>query len=357
MLEFITEHENCWDYLRKTRLPVFIYGMGDGALKIMSVMEQYRIPVAGFFASDEFVRGHYFEQHKVHTLSEVEGFLDEFVIVLAFAAGYPSLVEKINALAKRHTLLAPDVPVAGSGLFTYEYCLEHANELEKVYSLLADETSKKVFSAVLNFKISGKVEYLDSITTERSDVYEKLISLSVRDVYVDLGAYNGDTVSEFVSAANGKYEKIFVLEPDRKNFKKLLKATENLCNIEAINAAAWESDATLIFAGKAGRQSAVSLDGSGVETPARSVDSLLGGSPCSIIKMDVEGAEREAILGAEKTIKEFSPCLLISLYHRNEDLFALPLMIHEMNPDYKFYIRHELYIPAWETNLYAVKKS
>lgn len=71
--------------------------------------------------------------------------------------------------------------------------------------------------------------------------------------------------------------------------------------------------------------------------------------------MDVEGAERPAILGAEKTIKTFSPALLISLYHRNEDLFDLPLLIHQLNPEYKLYIRHELYIPAWETNLYAVK--
>ena len=102
--------------------------MGDGALKIMSVMQKYKISVAGFFASDEFVRGHYFEQHKVHSLSEIEGALDEFVIVLAFAAGYPTLIEKVNELSRRHILLAPDVPVAGDGLFTYEYCLENADK-------------------------------------------------------------------------------------------------------------------------------------------------------------------------------------------------------------------------------------
>ena len=63
-------------------------------------MEKYKIPVSGFFASDEFVRGHYFEQHKVHSLTEIEAILDDFVIVLAFAAGYPSLYQKINEISK-----------------------------------------------------------------------------------------------------------------------------------------------------------------------------------------------------------------------------------------------------------------
>ena len=70
--------------------------------------------------------------------------------------------------------------------------------------------------------------------------------------------------------------------------------------------------------------------------------------------MDVEGAEREAIWGASRTISRFGPMLMISLYHRNEDIFELPILISRLNPKYKLYIRHQLYIPAWETNLYAV---
>ena len=126
MLDFITERTDCWDFLKSTDLPVFIYGMGDGALKIMSVFERYGIPIAGFFASDEFVRGHVFQGHLVHTLSQIEALIDDFVIVLAFAAGYQSLYDRINEIAKRHTLLAPDVPVAGDTLFTYEYCQKNS---------------------------------------------------------------------------------------------------------------------------------------------------------------------------------------------------------------------------------------
>ena len=125
---YIKETVNCWDYLKQSDLPIFIYGMGDGALKIMRVFEQYQIPLAGFFASDEFVRGHSFEGHLVHKLSEIEAAVDDFIIVLAFAAGYESLYERIIEISKRHTLLAPDVPVAGDGLFTYEYYLENKDK-------------------------------------------------------------------------------------------------------------------------------------------------------------------------------------------------------------------------------------
>ncbi|MEG0615614.1 MAG: FkbM family methyltransferase, partial [Oscillospiraceae bacterium] len=61
-----------------------------------------------------------------------------------------------------------------------------------------------------------------------------------------------------------------------------------------------------------------------------------------------------AILGAKNTIKNYAPKLAMSVYHRNEDLFDLPLLVKSINPNYKFYLRHQLYIPAWETNLYAV---
>ena len=56
MLDFIKEKTDCWEFLRSTELPIFIYGMGDGAEKILRVFDMYNIPTAGFFASDEFVR-------------------------------------------------------------------------------------------------------------------------------------------------------------------------------------------------------------------------------------------------------------------------------------------------------------
>lgn len=358
MLEFIKEKKNCWDRLAACELPIFIYGMGDGALKIMAVMEEYRIPVAGFFASDEYVRGHVFEQHKVHSLAEIEGILEEFVIVLAFAAGYPALIRKVTDLSGRHPLLAPDVPVAGEGHFTYEYAVRNADKIQQVYELLADDFSRRVFADVLNFKISGKIEYLNQASSPRADVFRDILPLSGEETYLDLGAYNGDTLTEFLELTGGRHREIFALEPDKKNFRKLIKTAGGREGIHTLPAAAWSHDTVLPFLTRAGRQSALSASPSSVkagQVPARSVDSILAGKACTLIKMDVEGAEKEALLGAEQTIRSFSPKLMVSLYHRDEDLFELPLLVHQMNPAYRLYIRHQPYIPAWETNLYAVQ--
>ena len=304
------------------------------------------------FASDEFVRGHSFCGHLVHKLSDIENSVDDFIIVLAFAAGYQSLYELIFRLAKKQTVLAPDVPVTGDGLFTYDYCLENADKIQTVYDMLEDDISRKTLADIINFKISGKIDYLENCTTPKSEVYTDIIKPSDNEVYMDLGAYNGDTVEEFISFAGG-YSKIIAAEPDRKNFKKLIKNTETLDNIYTFNNVIWECDTDIQFASKKGRQSAV--DNSGEIRQALCVDSIAAKTAVpDIIKMDIEGAELMALNGAKKTISEKKPKLMISLYHRNEDLFELPLFIKSLRPDYRMFIRHQLYIPAWETNLYCI---
>ena len=86
----------------------------------------------------------------------------------------------------------------------------------------------------------------------------------------------------------------------------------------------------------------------------RALDSVLNGKPCTMLKMDVEGAERQAIAGAVQTIRRYRPKLNIAAYHTSDDFFALPLLLHELCPEYRFYLRHHPYVPAWDTNLYAV---
>lgn len=352
MISFIKEKMSTWDKLKAEKRPIFIYGMGDGALKIMSVFREKGITLSGIFASDDFVRGHSFEGYRVHKLSEVEEMVDDFAIVLAFAAGYQEIVDKIISIAEKHTLYVPDVPVAGNGLFTYEYCVENAQKIQQVYDMLCDDYSKKVYANIINFKISGDISYLSSVTTTKAEIYKEIIKPHLNETYIDLGAYNGDTIGELLSFTRGRYAGIYAVEPDRKNFRKLLKFVDGMPNVFTFNSVAWCTDTELPFASKAGRQSAISAN-SDTFVQALSVDSILNKKTATIIKMDVEGFEREAIWGAANTIARYSPRLMISLYHRNEDIFEIPLLIKTINPDYKLYIRHQLYIPAWETNLYA----
>ena len=86
-----------------------------------------------------------------------------------------------------------------------------------------------------------------------------------------------------------------------------------------------------------------------------SIDEMLDGQRASYIKMDIEGAEMEALQGAHDTINKFRPKLAISVYHKEDDLWNIPYYLHEKYPWYKFYLRHYTTITT-ETILYAVEK-
>ena len=92
----------------------------------------------------------------------------------------------------------------------------------------------------------------------------------------------------------------------------------------------------------------------GVPTPVVSADQLLCGQSASFFNIDVEGAEREAILGAAETIRRCRPKLLLAAYHRSEDLFALPQLVFSIRSDYQLYLRHHRQLPAWDVNFYFV---
>ena len=165
-------------------------------------------------------------------------------------------------------------------------------------------------------------------------------------------AYNGDTVTEFVGMTG--YRHIYAVEPDSRNFRKLTKLCGDMPDITLVNAAAYCEDTELVFDDNSGRSSRIDDGGSKRTRTVRAVrgDSLT--EHATLIKMDVEGAERETIEGCRASLINGSR-LICALYHRTDDIFALPLLIHDIAPDLKLYMRHLLYIPAWETNLYCVR--
>lgn len=341
-----------WDALAADKKPVAVYGMGNAAEKIIAVLNEKGIEISEIFASDEFVRGHSFLGHKVLKYSEVCKKYNDFNVVLSFASHLDGVIENIMRINGEHRVFAPDIPVAGNGLFTGKYFKEHEDEFRYVYERLADDESRRVYENIIKFKISGKIDYLfDSWEKDKNRIYADILKLGEHERIIDAGAYDGDTIREFTAFTGGKYDFITALEPDAKNFKKLIKNTAGMDKINLINAAAWDKKETLIFSAKAGRNSKLAAEGRTVD--ATDIDRVANGKT-TFIKMDVEGSEMKALCGCEKTIEKYAPKLYVCAYHRNEDMFALPIKIWQMNYKYKIYFRHSFYIPAWESNFYCV---
>ena len=354
-----------WSYLQSTDKKIVMYGMGNGADKILSICEGYGIEVSDFFASDGFVRGHLFHDKRVLSYSEAcEKYgRDHMIVLLSFASSLPDVLANIYKIAEECELYAPEVPVCGENLFNYEFYKENEDKISQTELLLADMKSVEVFSDVINYKLSGNVRWLQSNHSDFATVY-RLLGAEAFEKIADLGAYNGDTLREIAPFAPNLKEAV-AFEPDRRNHKKLADYAEGeeRFKITSIKAAAWSHKDTLLFDGSGNRNSTLISKGIEVNRPpktveveAESLDNILGGERVDYIKFDVEGAEKEAILGSLETIEKHRPALMISLYHRSEDVFALPLMIHERFPDYRFYIRRREYIPAWDMVLIAVSK-
>ena len=351
--------QDLWSRLQTTHKPVYLYGMGNGADRIAEACASYGVPIAGCFASDSFVRGQSFRGMPVQKLSQIEACQQDFWILVSFAVHDQPTMDRIYQLSQRYELAAPDVPVAGGGLFNCGYFRNHLSELADAFALLADDLSRRVFSDILLFKLTGKVELLRHCATQRQEVYQSLLSVRGQECYCDLGAYDGDTIRELLSYTNGQVCRIFAIEPDPQNFRKLSRYYASLPQELAEkttlwNLAAWEREETVAFDRRSGRSSAVQTAGRTVIC-ADALDHLIPPEqPITLLKLDVEGAEEKVLKGCQKLLNRYHPRLMLSAYHRNSDLFRLPLLLEKLCPGYRFYLRHHPYIPAWETNLYGI---
>ncbi len=348
--------KDLWTYLSETEKPIVMYGMGNGADKILERFEKYNIEVSDFFASDGFVRGHSFHGKTVLPFSEIKEKYEDFIIILSFASSLDNMLSYFYELDDKYEMYAPDVPVTGEGSFTLEYYKENEENFQRARELLSDDYSKKVFDNVIKFKLTGKISYLREIETKPQEQWENILDPNSYEVCVDAGAYNGDTAREMLRECKN-IKRIYALEPDRRNFKKLSIFAEEENRVLPYNIASWNEDTTLDFDDSGNRNSNIfsSFSKKIVSVDARKIDSICQGN-ADYIKYDVEGAERLALIGSKQTIENCSPDLLVSAYHRNEDLFDLPMLIKELNPDYKLTLRKFKYVPAWDLNLYATIK-
>ncbi|MCL1823772.1 MAG: FkbM family methyltransferase [Oscillospiraceae bacterium] len=357
-----TETVSVWQHLSNAEKPVIIYGMGNGADKILSVMENRGITPAAFMASDEFVRGHSFRGFEVRKLSDIEKEYKDFIILIAFGTNRPDVLEKIYYLSEKYEVCAPDVPVYGNvpeTLFDEKFVYENIHKIVDVRELFEDEESKEIFDNLINYKISGKIDFLRATVTSRESAMDLLdLKKDGSEVFFDFGAYDGDTAQEFIEITEGKFDKIYAFEPDFRSFTKLRRRLYMLPpdKLEAVNAAAWNSDGEESFSDDGGRQSTLRESRRNKKVKTIKADTFCESRKIkpTYIKFDVEGCESGALSGAENLLKKYKPKLTVSLYHRTEDLLELPALIKKMNSKYKLYLRRHEYIPAWDINLYCV---
>lgn len=343
--------KDLWTYLKTATKPIVLYGMGNGADKIISVLNQYDIKISGVFASDGFVRQKEFHGFKVTDYATAKQNFGDMIVLLCFGSALPDVIANIKRIAENQELYAPDVPVYGDTLFNIEYAVANRERLECVYNRLADEQSKKVFKNAVMYKLTGKTEYLFDCETPPDEIYENILKLNNNEIYFDLGAYRGDTIEEFLLQVSD-YNKIVAVEPDLKTYNKLCNATQIIENITNINACVSDIDGETRFDMQHSRGSSIGQGNGCIKSIT--IDTLAKDFTPTYIKMDIEGAEVAAVKGGADTISNLKPKMQIAAYHRSEDLFAVPESVIKLRNDYKIYLRHYPSLPCWDMSYYFI---
>lgn len=352
MVDEILKEKSIWEKLIETKKPLILYGMGNGADRVISELELINVKVSGIMASDDFVRGQKFHDFTVKTLAQIEEEFKDFIILVTFGTERPEVINHIKELSQKYDVKVPSVPVSGTCIFNRSYLIQYSMEIKEAYELMADEMSRKTFRNMCFFQFTGELKYLFDMESSRDDAY-RILNLTSEENYLDCGAYRGETIDEFLFYTAGKYKSITAIEPDKKSYKKLVDTKGDMENITLINKGIWNYDTQVNLITDRGRGSFMK-SGKGELVDVTCINTLAETTRFSYINMDVEGVEFVALSGGYKLLSYCKPKLNIACYHRCCDIYRLPILIHRTNPDYKIYMRHHPYIPCWETNLYCV---
>ncbi len=207
--------------------------------------------------------------------------------------------------------------------------------------------SEKIIDAgSVIYELTEKAIYFD---------LKELLPCKEREIFVDAGCFDGATTRRFFEWCSGKGYS-YCLEPDAKNISLIEKALDGYGNYEMVGRAVWSKAATLSMNAKGNFSTSVMVSDAQDDlqkVEAVALDDILKGKEVTFIKMDIEGAEMEALRGAEKTITRQKPRLAISVYHKMEDIWIIPQTILQYNPNYRFYLRHYSF-SDYDTVLYAI---
>jgi FkbM family methyltransferase len=232
----------------------------------------------------------------------------------------------------------------------------NARRIEVICQSLGDQESVDTFLRAIKFQQTYDWDDAPAYTPNHYFA-DGVIALTGSEVFVDCGAFTGDTVRAFVKRCGGSYSKIVCLEPDAKNFRRLSRTTRKYHDVTLVPVGAWKRSGTLQFSTGmryCSKLTEAEVEDAGASVPVAAIDDLKVCQDMTLLKMDIEGAELDALRGAEKTIRAARPKLAISIYHSPEDMLGIPEYVGAEFPGYKLFVRHHFRDDASETVLYAI---
>jgi FkbM family methyltransferase len=328
--------------------PILIYGAGETGRRINALLRKYGIEVTCFLDINS---------GKIKSIDEIPVIRPEDYVVddmpLVIVALFNHITNVIDVMGFLNRLgfsnlvpyteffmwFADELPVhywlGPPGLYA-----SYISELTVVFSMLEDQVSKELFLSLLRFRTTGNPKVMPPPQFENIYFPDDISDRSKPDRLVDCGAFDGDTLIS-IKEKFGRLESIRAFEPDQQNYRKLVelnKKNEFSKDTVLIPCGVWSSTVQLRFDADNSLASSVSDDGGNI-VQCLALDDCLSGYKPTLIKMDIEGSEFEALCGSKNIIMSTRPDLVISVYHTPDHLWKIPLLVKEMVPAYKCFLR------------------
>lgn len=335
---------------------IFIWGTGNTALLYqegLRRLEREGFVVEAYVDNDSEKWGGNFCGKRIASPSEIESIKDDVCILIC--TPQPEIIKSLSA----------QLTELGVRFFHIDEIIfrMHRQEILKVFDALEDDLSKETYENLIEARMMGSYVKKSLFCENPYFALPPFRMTYSKEVFVDCGAFVGDTVEEYIWKRDGVFGKIIAFEPDKRNFAAMQNRVIRLLKEWHIHENDIElypyaiSDETALksvesYEKNNGLGSKIAENNSdGQSCQVVSIDEIRA-EPISFLKADIEGYEYRMLLGASNSIRKWKPRLAICIYHNAIDFYSIPLLVKSLVPEYKIAVRQHSY-RLDETVLYA----
>ncbi|MCM1125479.1 MAG: FkbM family methyltransferase [Lachnospiraceae bacterium] len=332
--------------LKEESLPLFIWGTGELAAEINEYLKKNGIQINGAFVSDEYYNGMMvFDGQLVERYEDIKEY-PKFNVIMGH-----SNYEKISFMEEKENVNKVFYLFSVNyGIFhktSIQEIRDYQGEFEDAYGLFEDEESRKVYLSFLKTRVSGNIKYLLEVYKREMNFFNNdIFVIDNKELYLDIGAFDGDTIRLFLKENGGKYCAIYALEPDSINKKKLEEYVQkaSLQDVYISSKGAWNKKCAISFETVGDQISSVINNenyAGGEVIDVEPVDNMFSyKGRVTLLKINyLEGVE-EALQGAESILKVDKPKLALTVGFDCNNIRRIPKIIKEINPEYKLFLRY-----------------
>ncbi len=344
--------QNILIQLKKSNYPIFIWGAGSMSIEIERCLEEEEIPIAGKFINCNRAYAHIVEtKYQVYTIEELQQLHLKIDVIIGH--GHYEKRSEIDELSFVNRLYIIPNPYLQYSAPNKVYVKANREKIEEAKKCLTDDISLKALDSYINFGLTGKIEFLLEQNICNGDMFQlEALQIKESERFVDVGAWEGDTIEKFLEKTNGSYDKIFAFEPEPTSFEMLMKKYNYSENMFLYQLGLGLKSGEFYMENNNKQSSHVVSEVKGAESDlvrieVKTLDMMFKNERVDIVKIFVPFMFLDILKGGEAMIKRDRPRLIVNVSADNKsDVFDTILWINRLGLRYNIVLRYDFPMPT-----------